>query len=623
MILSIRFFFKLAIIITFLFSFSLYFSKETTAATVLFSDNFDDGNSNGWIVTRNPCFDNGSAALWEVVGGKLGIKINGPSCVTEIMPDNSSWGSIGNDYAVDFDMELVSGTDHNFAFRYTNPDDWYDFHIQSPSRLILQRVLNTHLYNNEVIFPFPNSQTYHFRVEVKGEHIKIFVDSPPVLILDYPDAGGRFPTGRIALQASVGAHPFSETYFDNIVVTSLDDGPETPYFSQSDPSWRSEQYNSSAYTVGQLGCGLSVGAMVLASYGIDTLPDGSRLDVSSLNNWLNQNPDGFWRNGLTSWAAIMRLTKIMNASDSALPLLDYREIRPPNFTEINQILAEEQHPLIFEEFRPLSPSGIHFTAATSVATPSTSYDILDPFDASRSSFLIPPDNLVSARYLFPTNTNLSYLILNVDSGVDTLITNPSSNKMGKNKSGDEFTEISDSVFSIGYPLVDDENQSESAGEVFWKHLIADPITGEYRLELNTNQSGWYDFELYAYNRDASVEVFKENVFVGSDYPTIFKLDYIQDVDVDFADLTKVVDFETLKNDVKAMRDLGFITKNGISRPLTAYLNSAQRLYPRVIRLTNHFLGLFEYRLNRYHPKFISNEAHSFLLEELFLLRDSL
>jgi len=44
--------------------------------------------------------------------------------------------------------------------------------------------------------------------------------------------------GRIALQASAGGDPTSETYFDNIVVTSLEENNlNVPYCSQNSLPW--------------------------------------------------------------------------------------------------------------------------------------------------------------------------------------------------------------------------------------------------------------------------------------------------------------------------------------------------------------------------------------------------
>src|SRR3990167_5513131 len=202
-----------------------YQQKPAFASTVYFSDDFEDGNISDWTPTNNSC-----GSTWGIQNrngsNKLGIVING-NCFTEIAP--TSWDQNVTDYKLTTDMEFVSGTDKNLAFRFTNHSSWYDIHFVTndtlkSTKIVLQRVFNTDQYSNEVtVQNMYNGNTYNVGVEILGEHIKIFVDNN--LVLDYPDAGGRFPTGSIALQASAGGDLHSEVYFDNVLVTSIDPEP--------------------------------------------------------------------------------------------------------------------------------------------------------------------------------------------------------------------------------------------------------------------------------------------------------------------------------------------------------------------------------------------------------------
>ncbi len=218
----------------------LFFPKSVRAS-VLFEDNFDDGNLDGWVVARNmqwnnptqPCLLEGQPTNWVVTNGKIGIHIRGSSCITEIMPSNPIWNSSWNDYIFETDIIFVRGTDSNIAFRYSGAPnyDWYGYHFQisslpQQSKVILQRVFNSDLYTNYTYYPFIRETIYHLKIIVDHEHITLYADGN--LVLDYPDAGGRFTTGRIALQASVGADPESEVYFDNVKVTSIDEPSPSP-----------------------------------------------------------------------------------------------------------------------------------------------------------------------------------------------------------------------------------------------------------------------------------------------------------------------------------------------------------------------------------------------------------
>ena len=206
---------------------SFFFLRIPTAwAEILFQDNFDDGEASGWIIPRNQCSEGGNQAEWKVENGKYGISINGPSCVTETIPEN--WNDSWNDYIFETDVAFETGTDGNIAFRYSgNPNfDWYGYHFQissnpSSSKITLQRVLNTDLYTSVINFPLQHYINYHLKIVVNKEHIQLFINDS--LVLDYPDAGGRFTTGKIALQASVGADPISKVWFDNVVVRSIDE----------------------------------------------------------------------------------------------------------------------------------------------------------------------------------------------------------------------------------------------------------------------------------------------------------------------------------------------------------------------------------------------------------------
>lgn len=220
---------KIKFILVVLFLLLFFSPPSKTYALHSFSDNFDDGDFSGWIrindPDRTPC-----SAQWEVNSEKmLGIKIiNQYQCTTNIIPDNSSWNEIGNNYNFEFDMKFVNGTDHNVAFRFTPStpsNDWYDLHFQCPSDFVLERV-NPGDYNVNVPGNYQNGQTYHIKIAVLNNNIKVFVND--ILIRDYTSYSDRFPAGRIALRASTGSDPNSETWFDNIVVTSIDDIAPTP-----------------------------------------------------------------------------------------------------------------------------------------------------------------------------------------------------------------------------------------------------------------------------------------------------------------------------------------------------------------------------------------------------------
>jgi hypothetical protein len=365
--------------------------------------------------------------------------------------------------------------------------------------------------------------------------------------------------------------------------------------------------------------------MVMKEHGIDSLPNGDELrdlDVGSLNEWLNNTPDGDWRNGATSWTALMRLSSIMHASDSAYPELEYKKIIPIDLEEIDRILTEEKRPLIFEERQPQSPSGRHFVVANGVKTLGWEYYIHDPWDEDRNLISTSSSELISARYLYPNNTNLSYLILHADEKLLPLIINPEASQSGI-INGTKQNDIENASFSLDYPIYNEFNPLQTTGGPFWEFSSPDPTNGQYRLKFSTDQPGWSNFEIYAYDSDANVKVFREIMLANSKYPTRFNLDYFQDGDENFATLKKLTTYKTLKKDLQLMRKLGYIN-NRKGRVLSLFVRIASRFSgTRHQRFSHYFLDKFEKGLVKFHPKFMDDKAYEYLLQELELLKSSL
>src|SRR5690606_20485012 len=99
------------------------------------------------------------------------------ACVTESIPSNNYWDNDWNDYAIELDMIFVSGTDKNIAWRYIDENQWVDIHFIG-SVPVFQRLTLT---DSENIQPLTNGNTYHFRIEAKGNLHKVWyynINSP-------------------------------------------------------------------------------------------------------------------------------------------------------------------------------------------------------------------------------------------------------------------------------------------------------------------------------------------------------------------------------------------------------------------------------------------------------------
>lgn len=199
----------------------------------IFQDNFDsysegtEGLKINWERVDEP---GGTPcnSQWEIRGGKIGISISGQGyCSTNLVPKDFYWNNLGNNYTFDLDMYFVNGTDHNIAFRFTNnspSNNWYELHFGSPGDFSLDRV-NEGTYTTKIPRTYSNGNNYHITIIVNGNNIKVYINGS--LVRDYISNTDRFPTGKIALRAGTGATSYSETWFDNIVVTSIDETTPT------------------------------------------------------------------------------------------------------------------------------------------------------------------------------------------------------------------------------------------------------------------------------------------------------------------------------------------------------------------------------------------------------------
>lgn len=191
----------------------------------MLSENFNDGDINGWVVVNEPGRTSCSAP-WIVENGELLIEINQESCTKHLMPTDTLWNNLGDEYQIEVDMRSGGGTDHNIAFRVTmsQPDinNWYDYHFIYPSGIVLERV-PVGTSSNSVSYPLSHNTTYHLTILVKTGNIKLSINDAIILDYHYDPEQDRFPTGRFAFRASTGSNPYSKTYFDNLVIRSLDE----------------------------------------------------------------------------------------------------------------------------------------------------------------------------------------------------------------------------------------------------------------------------------------------------------------------------------------------------------------------------------------------------------------
>lgn len=200
--------FRKIVFATVLFLAFLFTYTKDAKASVLFSDDFNDGNANGWDVVGN--------SGWQVQNGEYGIHLDPGK--SNSVPSDYNWDNIWQNYVFEVDIRGVYGTDKNVDFRFKDGTNFYDIH-HTGGYIHLEKYINDsgiHLAP-AVFYPLSNGPSYHFKVIVEGDHIKVYIDGN--LIYDVIDSiGPIWHDGKISLREGTGAVSPTEVWYDNVVV---------------------------------------------------------------------------------------------------------------------------------------------------------------------------------------------------------------------------------------------------------------------------------------------------------------------------------------------------------------------------------------------------------------------
>ena len=228
-----------------LFSF-LFFHPSFAYSTILFQDNFDNAteSATNWEVVGPQMYNgDGSLANWTFKNGMYGMTINGRgSQFNESVPTGTNWNDSWKNYIFEVDFILGEGpnpsykpVDTNLVFRYIDHGKWYGIHgINDENKLVLQKAAVQAWSSTPPVraFRYEYNTPYRIKVRVENEHISIWIKNKLTdtenLMWDITDLGTILDHGKPGLQASTGANPYSDVWFDNVVVTSLDEPTPTP-----------------------------------------------------------------------------------------------------------------------------------------------------------------------------------------------------------------------------------------------------------------------------------------------------------------------------------------------------------------------------------------------------------
>lgn len=506
----------------------LFFSifKPKVNAAVIFQDDFTSGNANQWSPVQGP-------NLWQVAYIDGSNRYGGVVSAYSTIMDTVAGDIARSNYSIDLDMYPVRGVDKNVDFRWVNNSNKYEVHFNSDwgGTAYFGGVPNV----PPVRFSLENNRVYHIKVELVNKNIKFFIDG--VKLFDINDPNYIFSGHeRIGLRIGTGAVAPTEVWFDNIVVTSIDEGIDLPVppLKQTDPLWGGFTYDSadiwapSSPAISSWGCALTSAAMIFRYHGITKLPDGViDLNPGTLNTWLKTQEDGYIRNGLVNWLVLSRLSRLAKPGNSGFlkDALEYRRINGENKSQLLEDLGNNI-PGILEE-----PG--HFVVGK--GEDNGVFAINDPF-YSRTDLSSYGDTFLSLGRYIPSNTDLSYIMLVVNSNVNLFLSDSSNQLVGE---------------SFVQNPIDNDEESGTSGNPLKVYYLPVPPDGNYNLNLSATIPTLYNLDIYYYDKDGNAKIEHKLGALGPNDSDDFILNFNKLSSNGSSSLT-VISFDTLIKDIKTL-----------------------------------------------------------------------
>ncbi len=398
-----------------------------------------------------------------------------------------------------------------------------------------------------------------------------------------------------------------------------------PYFSQRDNRWGTDEYDHAnnwitsdqENTIDWWGCALTSGAMVARYFGIDKTPYGEELTPGSLNKWMKDQNDANFRNGAMNWQLLSRMSAETANLFGTIKLDAFSSKINNNFPKLDEILGKSINsfpglPAILQVTHPISPSGKHFLVAKGKVN--GTYGINDPYDNPinpiKNLLSIPPynNNFDQLVWYEPTHSNLSTIFLVVDKDVNIDLVDQNGQSLG------EQLDL--------YPLTDNENGANS-GEILKMIYFEKPLSGNYTINLSSDNLRTYQLDTYLYDRNAEVNMQTFSGVIGpndSDLINInFDLENSQNSQTD-----RVVNYETFRNDVNSSYILGWINNKGSENSLLVKINGAEKASQKGDKKTEeNILNALLAELEAQKEKHISLSAYNLFKEDLIILLSQL
>lgn len=447
--------------------------------SIVLNDTFENGLEK-WQAYRQ------ETALWQTVDETAEGYIPDYYELSELILKPEYWDTSWIGYRYELDYKRTDGTDTNITFGFQDENNWYDVHLGPQGYELAQRYNGAVVLSDRPGFLPVKNQWQHMTVEFTPNRIKVWINDQ--LLSDIAQV--QFNPGPPALRVTTGANPNTRVQFDNVQVTLLETGAQptdlaVTQLKQHDPRWGQLEYDSATSwnptnpSIGRWGCLLTSVVMVMEYHGIDHFPDGSTIDPSTLNDWLQTQADGYIGNGLVNWHAITRLTQEISQAHTT-PKLEYTRHTGDDQVTAIATIQNQQPPILEIPGHFLVADGVDNSGDITIADPAYTYQTFSQHSQA----------LQSTRLLTPSHTDLSYF----------LITHPANTEI-------TIKDIDGTIIPHQTTIekIDGFESAQENTEIYTT-TVAKPNSGKYLITYNQTGFSETPITLYTYSERADVTI---------------------------------------------------------------------------------------------------------------------
>lgn len=489
--------------------------NEVFARQLVFSDNFQFGLDN-WQLVR------GSPSHWQVRQDGLEAYIPARFTISELALKDDRWQPEWQNLEYEITFTPLEGVDKNLVFNFTDTSNWYEYHFTGNILHLVRLVSGSTPLSIFDTYHLENNRRYQLKIRSEAGQLSLFIDGELISThLDPTYLPGTY--GKPSLKATTGAAAPTRVLFEKISVYLIEPDsdpnpppppidPEPPdqsalilpleTWKQTDPNWADQEYNhardwSEDPTIKRWGCLLTSVAMVLNYHDIKTLPDGRVLTPSTLNHWLQEQKDGYVGQGLLNWLAITRLSREV-AQLRATPVLEFKAVTDNLLTKSAQAISHHEPIILQISGHFFIGHGLINQDQTPIGTDQVI--ISDPYYEWKN-LSDHQKELIGARRLIPTQTDLSYLSLVHDPALEVKL---------MRKDDQQILPADTLTDTIADPLGAETLPSNQVMSVWPK-----PQNGSHLLKLTSKDSSLRrpEIELFVYDLRAEFKAFSKTLYL--------------------------------------------------------------------------------------------------------------